>query len=1708
MPSSPSYGASTAESAIDGPPELVHEAFLRQAERNPDKAAVVSSDGSCTYRELARWSAAVTAQLAAAGVRAGDLVGVAVSRGPALVAALIGILRAGCGYVALDIRQPARRLAAILGQAAADQAGDCVVLADASATGVLAEAGARVLEVAGCDGSERGEHRVLAIPAVVGDPDERAYVAFTSGSTGTPKGVVCCHGPVMAYLHGMIETFDVCPDDRVLALTNIVFDPSVRDIFGPLTAGATIVMATTQEVGDPQAVADLIEREQVTMCLAIVPRFLAVLLDELADRPRRTCLRTLLTCGEALTTALARRAMDVLRCEVVNQYGPTECTMVATYHRVGVDDFGGVFVPVGRVIGGAVVRVVDGWGGVVPVGVVGEIAVGGSGLARGYLGQAGLTAERFVPDGLGVAGSRLYLTGDLGRCRADGVVEFVGRADDQVKIRGFRVEPGEVAVVLAGHPRVSEAAVVAAGEGSGLRLVAFVVLDGVVGGGELREFARLRVPEYMVPSQVVVVDALPLTANGKLDRRALAALVPERQAGGAGVAPRSAVESVVAGIWAEVLGVERVGVADDFFELGGHSLVVTAVVARMRERLSVDVLVRDVFAHPTVERLASVVERAAPVVSEAVRAVSREVPLALSFAQQRLWFLDQLSPGQAVYNICDAYRITGPLEVGALAAAFGALVERHESLRTTFRDQAGVPVQVIGAPAPVVLDVEDVSGGGPAAAMARAGLVTEQEAARPFDLAAGPLVRLRVLRVGPGDHVLVVTMHHIVSDGWSMGIVASELGALYNAAVSGGGAAVGAGAGLAPLAVQYGDVALWQRQRLQGEFLDRLLGFWRAELAELPTLDLPADRPRPQVQSFRGDRVEIRLPDEVTAALRRVCLDQGATLFMALAAALQMLLARYTSGTDIPVGFTTANRTHSDTERIVGFFVNTLVLRTRLDGDPSYAQVLGRVRENVLAALSHQDLPFERLVEELAPARDLSRNPLFQVLFQVLNAPGELAEPEFTGLATQDLRPATRFSIFDLAVEAEDRDSGLHLGFTYATDLFDRATISRMAGHLRTLLAAAVADPSLRLSELPLLTEAEHAQLAAWNDTARPLPAATVIDAFLAQAAAAPGAPAVIDAGATYTYRDIDQRSQAIARALHDHGAGQETVVAICLPRGAGLITAVLATLRAGAAYLPLDTGHPPHRLRHMITDAGAAIIINDATTAHLTGDLDHPAINLTTTPHHDARPTTETRATPRHPIDPDTLAYIIYTSGSTGKPKGIAMPHRGLADLIDWYVGRNRPGRMLQFASVGFDISFLEIMWSLTSGGTVVTISDDARRDPVELARHLAAQKVTNCVLFPGLLQALAEVEREESHDLALDFVISTAEALQVTDEIKDLFNRLGATLENHYGPSEAHVVTALSLPADRASWPAAPTVGSAVGNCTIHVLDRWGNEVPIGIPGEIHVGGAHLARGYVGRPDLTATRFLPDAFGPPGSRCYQVGDLGRRRPDGTVEFIGRADYQLKVRGYRVEPGEIEATIRELPEVADVIVVGHKASDSVGTQLVAYVMTGAAQLTPRDIKHFVRSRLPEHMVPSRILLMPEMPLNPNGKIDRVALPAPETIAFQPDGAAEPPQSPTQLQVMRAWTSVLGVESAGLDDNFFDLGGSSLMIIKLRAALEEALGQSFAIVDLFKFPTVRTFAQHVASATESQAGDGAAADRAAQRLAAARNRRSRSAEQR
>jgi amino acid adenylation domain-containing protein/non-ribosomal peptide synthase protein (TIGR01720 family) len=1647
--------------------EAIHELFEAQVDATPDRMALVAGLDRLTFGELDRRANRLAHHLRARGVGPESVVGLAVSRSAGMIVGLLAILKAGGAYVPLDPAYPASRLADILGEArstvvvtegrfaASLPEGVRVVRLDDDAAAILAES------------AERPESAVTA--------QNLAYVLFTSGSTGKPKGVAIEHRQLVNYVRGVMTRLDLGDDASYAHVSTFSADLGNTVLFPPLVSGGCLHVIAEELTTNPNALAEYFTHERID-CLKIVPSHLAALLS--AAHPERILPKKLLVLGgEASTWELVARLEKLAPAmRILNHYGPTETTVgVLTYAVEKGHPAASPIVPLGRPLPNSRVYVLDARRELSPVGVPGEVYIGGDGVARGYLNRPDLTAERFVADPFGPAGSRLYRTGDRARTLPDGALVFLGRIDHQVKIRGYRIELGEIESALATDAGVAEAVVLAPEDRPGdRRLVAYVVLRDGAAIGDVKSRLGERLPEYMVPGSFVAIATIPLTPNGKIDRRALAA--SEDRAEGAtedGYAPpRNPVEEVLTAIWTDVFDRERIGIHERFSDLGGHSLLAIQIVARARDAFQTSLALRAIFESPTIAGLAERIEESIRedegAVVPPIRRAPREQPLRLSFAQERLWFLDQLEPGSASYNIPAAIRLVGALDALALERALATIYRRHEVLRTSFTAVDGHPTQVIHADATLRFLIQDL--GEMLADDREAAMRAEvaAEAALPFDLARGPLFRARLIRLGVDEHVLLYTMHHIVSDAWTRGILNRELAALYEAFQS------GRPSPLPDLPIQYADYAEWQRSWLDGEALGRQLAYWKKHLEGAPSsIDLPTDRPRPPVQTFRGERRFFELSPELTRGLKDLSRREGATLFMTLLAAFDVLLHRYSGQSDLVVGTPILNRTRQETEGLIGFFLNTLAIRAEITPELTFQELLGRVREACLGAYGHQDMPFERLVTELSPERDLSRSPLFQVMFTLQNAPGEA--PRLGGLRLSPVSSGIATSKFDLTLGLGEGRGGLLGSFEYNSDLFDQSTIDRMIEHLRTLLEGVVENAERPVVAIPILgaMEREHV-LRGLNATHVEHPKGRLIhQIFEAQADATPDAIALVFEDQSLTYREVDGRANQLAHALRKRGVGPDVLVGVCLDRSLELVIALYAVLKAGGAYVPLDPEYPKDRLAFMVEDARVPVLL---TQAHVEAALPpHGAQVIRLDTGWDEIAKEPDSRLDRGDLGLANLAYVIYTSGSTGRPKGAMNEHRGVLNRLQWMQsahGLTGEDRVLQKTPFSFDVSVWEFFWPLMFGATLVVAKPEGHKDPAYLADLVEAQRITTMHFVPSMLKVFTDelaTSAPRARCGSLKRVFASGEALLPT--IVDGFAaRLpGAALHNLYGPTEAAVdVTAWECKAGSAIVP----IGKPIDNVRIYLLDDRREPVPVGIRGELYIGGVQVARGYLNRVELTADRFVADPFVPEeGYPLYRTGDVARWLPNGEIEYLGRVDHQVKIRGFRIELGEIEAALAEHPATREVVVVARE--DRPGDKrLVAYLacVEGPAP-TVGDLRSFLKDTLPDYMVPAAFIVLAELPLTSSGKIDRRALPAPEDADRLDTGEAfVAPRSDVEATLCRIWAGVLRVEQVGVHDNFFEIGGDSILSIQIVARAQQA-GLSITPRQLFQHQTVAELAE-------------------------------------
>ncbi|HVR95614.1 MAG TPA: amino acid adenylation domain-containing protein, partial [Thermoanaerobaculia bacterium] len=1619
---------------------LVHELFAAHARRQPEATAVAAADGSrLTYGELEARANRLAWHLRGLGVGPEVLVAICTERTLDRVVGIVGALKAGGAYVSLDPTYPKERLTYLL-----EDAGAPVLLTEERFLPALPETRAQVILL---DGQWEGDESRSPESGVT--PDNLSYVVYTSGSTGKPKGVQIPHAGLMNLVRWHQDLYGVAPGERGTQIASPAFDASIWELWPYLAGGASLHIPDEETRLSSSGMIRWWAEQGITLAYLMTPLAEGVLEEEVPEGLDLQ-VRALIIGGDRLH----RRPRLEVGFKLMNHYGPAEYTVTSTVVQVPPEGQGSgipAIPTIGRAVDNTQIYVLDRRQRPAPVGVPGELYVAGIGLARGYHARPDLTAEKFVPDPFSEQpGARMYRTADLVRWLPDGDMDFLGRLDHQVKIRGLRIELGEIESVLGQHPQVREAAVLVREDRPGdKRLTAYIVGGAAV--EDLKAFLRERLPEYMVPAAFLLLESLPLTSNGKVDRRALPA--PEWAPETSYTAPRTPVEEVLAGLFETVLQSERVGVEDDFFERGGHSLLATRLASRVRETFGIELPVRALFEAPTVAGLAEAISDAMrddAVRLPAIERIPRDRPLPLSFAQQRLWFLDRLVGSSSLYNVGMAVRLVGPLDVAALSATLGEIVRRHETLRTHFATIDGEPVQVVSPAGAWSLPVVDLRGTADREAEARS--LAGMEARLPFDLGRGPLLRATLLALAPEEHVVLLTMHHIISDGWSKDVLVREVMALYRAF------AAGRPSPLPELPVQYADFAAWQRRWLQGEPLDRQLAYWKRHLADLAVLDLPADRPRPAVQTFAGANSGLMLTRDL-AGLHALGRREGATLFMTLLAAFQSLLHRVTGQTDLALGTPIAGRNQVQTEGLIGFFINTLVLRGDAVGDPTYSELVRRAREAALGAYAHQDLPFEKLVAELQTDRDRSRSPLFQVMFGVQNAAAEGIE--IPGLRLEPLGVESGTSKFDLTLTLNESPRGL-LGLTeHNRDLFDATTMLRLLRHLGVLVEAAAADPGRRISELPLWTADECQQvLAEWNDTAAAVPDARLHEVVAGWAGRTPEATALIFGDHFVTYGELDRRSNRLARHLQTLGIGHEVPVGLCMERSPELVVGLLGVLKAGGSYLPLDPVYPAERLEHMIGDAGLLVLLTQERladglpnfwgfTVRLDSDWETVAV--------------ESGGPLAQEVPAQGLAYVIYTSGSTGRAKGVMVSHAGIGNLTAaqarvFHVDAG--SRVLQFASPSFDASISEIAVTLAAGATLCMAGRETLMPGPALLDLLRDLGITTVTLPPSALAVLPETELPALHTLVV-----AGEACPV-----ELARRwsTGRRFVNAYGPTEATVcVTAALFDPESGRLP----LGRAIDNTRLFLLDRNHEPVPAGVTGEVYAAGIGLARGYLNRPELTAAAFVPNPFGELGERLYRTGDLGRQLAGGELEFLGRGDHQVKVRGFRIELGEIEAALAEHPSVREAVALARE--DNPGEKrLVAYFVPNVLDTDAdpsQELREALQARLPDYMVPAFFVALDELPLLPNGKVDRRALPAPERRRAGVEKAYAAPRNRAEEQLAAIWSEILRQERVSIDDNFFELGGDSILGIQAIFRAGQA-GLRLTPGQLFEHPTVARLA--------------------------------------
>ncbi|VBB05120.1 phosphopantetheine attachment site [Lucifera butyrica] len=1617
--------------------QTIPELFEEQAAQNPDRIAVTFGEQQLTYAELNSKANQLARALRRRGVTANTIVGLLLDRSPAMITGILGILKAGGAYLPIDPDYPADRIAYMLADSGAQL---LITRPELSAAAWFA---GELLDVDD-PALYQGDTANLAKENTARD---LAYVIYTSGSTGKPKGNLTMHTNVVRVVKNT-NYITITGSDVLLQLSNYAFDGSVFDIYGALLNGAGLVLIDKAAVLDMPRLTRIIEIEQVTVFFITTALF-NTLVDVNLESLKQ--VRKILFGGEAASPRHVKKAFTALgKGRVVNMYGPTETTVFATYHEINhlMDTEGSI--PIGKPVGNTRLYILDRAGRLQPVGVPGELCIAGDGLAQGYLNRPELTAEKFVADPF-AAGERMYRSGDLARWKPDGTVEFIGRMDHQIKLRGFRVELGEIEAELLKQPSVTEALVIAKQEASGYQyLCAYIVAEQEVAAARLKEELQQSLPDYMIPASVIQLEKMPLTPNGKIDRKALPEPAGRIRTGREYVAPRNEAEAKMAQVWQEVLGVEKVGREDNFFELGGHSLKAIMLAAKIHKEFGTAVPLTTIFKAQTVGELSKTVAGTAQHDYAAIEPAAEQEYYPVSPAQMRMFILNQFEAQDTVYNMPAAFMVEGRLDRNRFEQAVKELMARHESLRTSFALIDGEPMQTVhpeidfslGFLRTVRENIPDLI----------------KNFVQPFDLGQAPLFRVTLAEAGPTSYIVLFDMHHIIADGVSMGILVKELAALYE------------GRELPALRIQYKDFSVWQKQLLASERLKQQEAYWLQTLSgELPVLNLPGDYPRPAVRSFEGDRFEMILDEEVTAGLNKLAAQSGTTLYMVLLAAYNVLLARYSGQEDIIVGTPIAGRPHADLENVIGMFVNTLALRNFPAGTKSFRDFLQEVKENALAAYEHQDYQFEELVDKLGTARTLNRNPLFDTMFTLQNV--DIAPLSLGGLQFVPYELKNNTAKFDLTCQAVEQDRQLIITLEYYCKLFSRDMVERLAKHFSRILHCIAAQPQIELGAIELLSAAERQQiLVDFNRTQAAYPQnRTVVSLFEEQAAKAPENTAAALDLERLSYQELNGKANQLARQLRQKGIKANHVVGILAERSPAMLVGLLGILKAGGAYLPIDPEYPADRVGYMLADSGATVLLTQRHLAGKAASFAGATVDLD-----DSQLYNGDRTNLYLKQKPDDLVYVIYTSGSTGKPKGVEIEHASLVNLVTWHqrtYNIRATDRATLLAGPAFDAAVWEIWPYLTAGAGLYIPNQETRASLRGLIRWLRETGITASFMPTPLAEAL--LGEEWPADAPLQALLTGGDQLHRRPP-----RNLPFDLVNHYGPTESTVVATCAKVDPAGASDMLPSIGRPIDNTRIYIVGQNNQLQPVGVAGELCIGGDGLARGYLNRPELTAEKFTANPF-IPGERMYRTGDLARWLPDGSLEYLGRLDQQVKIRGFRVELGEIEAELVKHPAVKETVVLA-KDDGAGGKYLCAYILT-SREVAVAELREHLSRVLPGYMVPAAFVELAAIPLTPNGKIDRNALPEPEA-GIHTGTEYVAPANETEERMARLWQEVLGVERVGMKDNFFELGGHSLKTITLAARIHKEFGVEVALTDLFKAPTIQELVRNMAGAAATDYG--------------------------
>ncbi|KIO65387.1 Long-chain-fatty-acid--CoA ligase [Caldibacillus thermoamylovorans] len=1617
--------------------KTIFELFEEKVEETPDAIAINCDNELVTYRELNERANQVANYLIAEGVGVEDRVGLSVKRSVEMIVGILGIMKAGGCYVPLDPNYPLERLDYMIKDA------DISLIITQEHIGIVEKFPEVKKLYIDRDADKLTQYSSSNIVGRVSE-ENLAYIIYTSGSTGRPKGVMIEHRNVVNVIKYEIEMFDIHPDSRVYQFTSLNFDVSVSEIMTTLVGGATLYLNKGDSLYGYELI-DYIKKHHVTLVTLPISVLASLPYEDLDD------LETIVVGGDTCPQHLVKlwgRGRKFINC-----YGPTEAAICSTMYFCDAESESAP--PIGRPVANTSLYILDHYQRPVPIGVAGELYIGGAGVGRGYINQDDLTSESFIPDPFNPQhGKLMYKTGDLVRYLPDGNIEFVSRIDNQVKVRGFRIELGEIESVLLNHSEVKDCVVIVREDSLGEKqLVAYVItVNGNGNKQEIRDYLLEQLPEYMIPAYIIEMTEFPLTPNGKIDKKALP--IPQHTVKEE-VAPKTSIEELVTIIWSDVLGVDEIGSTDSFFEIGGHSLLATAAVSRLREAFGVDLSLRTLFEYTTVKELSMEIEKLLAGENHnklpELKKVPRDEIIPLSYAQQRLWFFDKLTPQSALYNIPLGIKINGALQIEALERSVNRLIARHETLRTTIQEIDGKASQVIAPIQECVIEVEDFSSLTEEIKYERARSYAEMVANQPFNLQEGPLLRVHLMKLAEKEYIVLFTMHHIISDGWSMEIFVEELFAFYQEEIG------EENADLSPLAIQYSDYAVWQREWLEDGLLEKQLMYWKEELTgKLPVLDLPTDYTRPPVQTYNGTVFAFEISESLKNKLEKLSKQQETTMFMTLLAAYQGFLARYTGQDDIIVGSPIANRNHPDIDGLIGFFVNTLPFRLKLTDEMNFNDILSEVRNKALNAYINQDIPFEKLVDEIQPERNLSYSPIYQTMF-VYQKDLSLKDKCF-GLDLTEWEVSQHLSNFDITLRINEQGKGLKATFEYNTDLFKEETIERLSRHFNHWLTNIVESPEKPVVYIPVIDGKEQQIiLKDWNDNTIPLPNYEMINHwFEEQVLENPENAAIVSKFEKITYRELNQYSNRLAHYLLSRADSTAIDrIGICMNRSIDMIVAMLAVVKAGAAYVPIYPSYPADRIKYMVENSDISIIFSQSGLQQKTESLPSEIVFLDELKKDLSQYSTENIRL--HDKNGENLTYVIYTSGSTGKPKGVMVTHRSLINLVNWHrttYELSSQDRTSHIAGIAFDAAVWEIWPALCSGSALYLPEDEERLDPLKLQDWLVKNKISISFLPTPLAEKVIQLDWPKNvHLRAL---------LTGGDKLHSFPSEdLPFSLYNHYGPTENTVVTTACLIEPKDSTQA-PPIGYPIDNTEVYVLDQYMQPVPIGVVGELYIGGLSLAKGYLNQPELTNERFIRHPFNSsPGARLYKTGDLVRYLPNRCLEFVGRSDDQVQIRGYRIELGEIESTLINYEGVEDVVVITRELNHDV-KQLVAYVMT-KEELNIHEIREYLKEKLPSYMVPAYILTLDEFPLTPNGKVDREKLPEPKIE--KDTGGYVAPRNDRERKLVEIWQQVLNQSNIGIYDNFFECGGDSILSIQVVSRASQA-GIQITPKQIFEYQTV------------------------------------------